>query len=79
MKKSFLKHLVSFTAVMSMCAAVLAGTGAPSGGTPDPVGNGGRPIIIIENPSAPTEGEEPGQNPGVEPQDDKSPNIKQWE
>ncbi len=68
MKKRFVKHLIRFTAVMSLCAAVL--TGNPSGVTPDPEPGDGEPKITIENPGA---NDIPGNRPGIAPHDDDIP------
>lgn len=65
MKKRFIEHLIRFTAVMSLCAAVL--TGIPSGGKPGPEPGNGKPEITIENPGA---NNLPGNEPGIAPHHD---------
>lgn len=79
MKKSFVKHLVQFTAAMSLCAAVLIGT--PSGGTPvpPPDGNNGKPVIKTEDSLEPSGKGGLGEEPKAEPQDDKDRGTQEWE
>ena len=68
MKKRFIEHFIRFTAVMSLCTAVL--TGNPSGGTPDPKPGDGEPEITIEEPDS---NEIPGNRPGIAPHSDNPP------
>lgn len=79
MKKSFVKHLVPFTAAMSLCAAVFIGI--PSGGAPvpPPDGNGGAPVVKTEDPLEPSGKGGLGEEPKVEPQDDTMPETLGWE
>lgn len=73
MKKQIVKH---FSAVLSLCAAVMIGV--TSGNTPDPKpepGNG-ESETIITIPSVPNANEIPGNMPGVTPQDDDTPKIR---
>lgn len=79
MKNHIVKQMVSFTAVMSLCAVILAGSGNPFGGTPDPDGKGRGPIVTIGNPSDPSDGEGSGQEPGAQPQDNQDPELEKWE
>ncbi len=78
MKHYIVRQLVSYTAVMSLSAVVIAGTINPSGGISDQDGKGGRWIEVIEN-SSDSSGEGFGQEPEAQPQDKQYPEFKEWE
>ena len=71
MKKLIYKHFIQFTAAMSLCAAILAGT--PSTGTPEQEGINKENEIGIEKPGT-GNGSENGS--GTTPQDDFPPTIE---
>lgn len=79
MRKYFVKHLVPFAAVMSLCAVVLGGV--PSGGAPipPPNGNSGKPVIKTEDPLGPSGKKGLREEPKVGPQDDKNRGAVEWE
>lgn len=68
MEKNMLKHIIHFTAAMSLCT-ILAGSPYP--GFPATGEDGMPPKIITENPG----GETPDGEPEIVPQNDLMPKI----